>query len=129
MGVSLLEIPGITPACAGRRWYAIDDADRVKDHPRVRGEKERVQRRARAVVGSPPRARGEGGADDPSKSKSRITPACAGRSLHPRAGRGGDRDHPRVRGEKRLNSRSLMPAMGSPPRARGEVSVLSKTAL
>ena len=77
------------------------------------------QFRARQL-GSPPRARGEVVYTDPETFKTRITPACAGRSHREEPPTRGCRDHPRVRGEKA--ARWLFPPcqIGSPPRARGE---------
>ena len=100
-----------------------------RDHPRVRGEKRGQLKEVRSIMGSPPRARGEGGIMATLPQSSGITPACAGRR------NGGDRkclkpmDHPRVRGEKILGIVDLLHQVGSPPRARGEatLSVVSGT--
>ena len=52
---------------------------------------------------------------------SRITPACAGRSLKYRNGLYRNEDHPRVCGEKTNGTVSRSNGTGSPPRVRGEV--------
>ena len=71
-------------------------------------------------MGSPPRARGEGGGKSKTPIGQRITPACAGRSvlagLRPRS----LPDHPRVCGEKVYQYAPIGIPAGSPPRVRGE---------
>ena len=90
----------ITPACAGRRHSAAGNPRSTEDHPRVCGEKRTVSGASAVVRGSPPRVRGEGCATRLPCALWRITPACAGRStLQSYRGRG-QRDHPRVCGEK-----------------------------
>ena len=89
------------------------------DHPRVRGERVDVFVDIRVDVGSPPRARG---ADDlPPRLQVRlgITPACAGSGIGVRPGGRCTRDHPRVRGERRVARSLAFLRVGSPPRARG----------
>ena len=52
-------LPGITPACAGKR-YASCAADLMGgDHPRVCGEKQSLFVSASSTIGSPPRVRGK----------------------------------------------------------------------
>ena len=92
--------PGITPACAGKSLEDWQTGERVRDHPRVRGEKIFAPCSAGRFWGSPPRARGKGCPGPPRKHPAGITPACAGkRHLHAEVGNI-LRDHPRVRGEK-----------------------------
>ena len=50
----------------------------------------------------------------------RITPACAGKSPEESGGRPGQRDHPRMCGEKAQKVLSFWPIRGSPPRMRGK---------
>ena len=53
----------------------------------------------------------------------RITPACAGNRIpSPRPERGA-KDHPRLRGEQEYAGREKPVAEGSPPLARGTVSM------
>ena len=84
------------------------------------GEKIGRQVAAQSFRGSPPRVRGEGLCVLCRERLRGITPACAGRSgeLCPVAT--GERDHPRVCGEKTNISNYLPPSTGSPPRVRGE---------
>ena len=50
---------GITPACAGKSSARRDDTACSRDHPRLRGEKERSRGIAYMGIGSPPLARGK----------------------------------------------------------------------
>ena len=75
------------------------------------------------VRGSPPRARGAVNERTADLFADRITPACAGSRLRPRAARCAGRDHPRVRGEQGCSLSPCTAIFGSPPRARGAVRV------
>ena len=72
------------------------------------------------MKGSPPRVRGKARSCPSVKESCGITPACAGkrRPLAQQSARSGD--HPRVCGEKLINSPPLKFAVGSPPRVRGK---------
>ena len=50
---------GITPACAGKRRWALDALRRAWDHPRVCGEKGFGVPVSSTMRGSPPRVRGK----------------------------------------------------------------------
>ena len=50
----------------------------------------------------------------------RITPACAGKSVASTWGNALTRDHPRVCGEKLIQTAAGLAAWGSPPRVRGK---------
>ena len=117
---------GITPACAGRSCLRLRLDSFLMDHPRVCGEKAFLARVDCLVIGSPPRVRGEGESHVGRGGRSRITPACAGRSPKRFSRSTPGSDHPRVRGEK---SQTIFPqytGFGSPPRARGEVARIHK---
>ena len=73
---------------------------------------------------SPPRVRGKGLQQLPSRRAARITPACAGKRILLCVNSCSHADHPRVCGEKDLVVRELMLARGSPPRVRGKVLIL-----
>ena len=51
---------GITPACAGKSYVADGHAVGRRDHPRVCGEKSRLNAVHMGWLGSPPRVRGKG---------------------------------------------------------------------
>ena len=111
---------GITPAYAGKRATVVKPAVTSWDHPRVCGEKERLEITVRAIIGSPPRMRGKGLAHSRLLQLSRITPAYAGKSCSASGSSSVPRDHPRVCGEKiTLHIRANV-SLGSPPHMRGK---------
>ena len=71
---------GITPACAGKRMVFAGRKSRTWDHPRVCGEKTKLDKRNVATKGSPPRMRGKGRLLAACLDNLGITPACAGKS-------------------------------------------------
>ena len=111
----------ITPACAGKTLTRSSGRSSASDHPRMRGEDRAGYLRLQRRVGSPPHARGRRRAQQNICQRSRITPACAGKTCV-----GGDRmsagtDHPRMRGEDCAFSNTTGLADGSPPHARGRL--------
>ena len=90
----------ITPAWAGKRYYPFAVILLDRDHPRVGGEKSPVRIKALPNSGSPPRGRGKAQFHCSASSKSRITPAWAGKSTLRYLSALGSGDHPRVGGEK-----------------------------
>ena len=90
----------ITPACAGKSGVKGLLGINSPDHPRVCGEKRASWTSSRAAIGSPPRVRGKGRKTIPQRHSARITPACAGKSIHSRLFATTIKDHPRVCGEK-----------------------------
>ena len=112
----------ITPACAGKSGRCRATPGAHRDHPRMRGEKENLPLALIEHLGSPPHARGKETGTGRRTTGTRITPACAGKSRRGRASGRANRDHPRMRGEKRgCPGRSSCPK-GSPPHARGKGS-------
>ena len=111
---------GITPAYAGKRGGQIVQQRRILDHPRVCGEKRLPCRNISARKGSPPRMRGKASGPCCRYSRSRITPAYAGKSECCRACEEFSWDHPRVCGEKRDMVLRRRQCWGSPPRMRGK---------
>ncbi len=110
----------ITPACAGKSRHRRRSPARVKDHPRVCGEKELCALAGMAEAGSPPRVRGKALLFYHLIANVGITPACAGKRMLRRCSRARRRDHPRVCGEKDRGEAVAYYAMGSPPRVRGK---------
>ena len=90
----------ITPACAGNRQKSKQCIFIQEDHPRVCGEQGDLRRVIWNTGGSPPRVRGTDRRVDGFQTWSRITPACAGNSLHQSRPLLKYRDHPRVCGEQ-----------------------------
>ena len=89
----------ITPACAGKTRRSPPFWGNGQDHPRMRGEDNRLILADLDVVGSPPHARGRRGGG---RRGSRL-----------------DRDHPRMRGEDDGLFEFDNEPVGSPPHARG----------
>ena len=75
-GVSI----GSPPACAGKSGARRRTRRLRADHPRVCGEKASVAESKSHFPGSPPRVRGKALDDQRRAGKTRITPACAGKS-------------------------------------------------
>ena len=72
-------------------------------------------------LGSPPRMRGKVVAHCVRQNAVRITPAYAGKRPGNVSGAHNVWDHPRVCGEKQVNTVDTYPPAGSPPRMRGKV--------
>ena len=70
----------ITPAYAGKRLAKATNANGIKDHPRICGEKRFGSSVAFRIMGSPPHMRGKGLCHPPSARGAGITPAYAGKS-------------------------------------------------
>ena len=89
----------ITPACAGKTGASGEMEGLGEDHPRMRGEDAVGAYDQEAGAGSPPHARGRRMRRTGKENRTRITPACAGKTF------GGGvlglvwGDHPRMRGE------------------------------
>ena len=140
-------VPGITPACAGKRKPHLHKKGCTWDHPRVCGEKSFENGVKGYFEGSPPRMRGKA-VDCPfSLPLVGITPAYAGKSTKQAKQQAGEAarqsqgspprmrgkvsaedfkpqtggDHPRVCGEKPLQSSVNCTMEGLPPRVRGKV--------
>ena len=86
----------------------------------MRGEKPDVLRPGWRMEGSPPHARGKAFLCTLPPPCERITPACAGKSLLSHRYLREKEDHPRMRGEKCVDTQNLRKVIGSPPHARGK---------
>ena len=115
-------IIGITPAWAGKSFFACSIFFFPEDHPRVGGEKEEFQCKDKTEGGSPPRGRGKDTYILRSYHLFRITPAWAGKRMLPHRLPVCLRDHPRVGGEKSVCRPAPYRERGSPPRGRGKAS-------
>ena len=135
----------ITPACAGKSSEKNLCFSSKKDHPRVCGEKDRRKSTviclrgshrvcgekpmagdARGVCGgSPPRVRGKAALATPEAVPAGITPACAGKSTPVEQAVPAWEDHPRVCGEKQMPIVKSSFELGSPPRVRGKVALIT----
>ena len=108
----------ITPACAGRTGSDLNFSDHIRDHPRVCGKDNSCVGIFGTPEGSPPRVR-EGPRNSGKRGRPpRITPACAGRTLHKLRPVSLYRDHPRVCGKDFIKCLKQITLTGSPPRVR-----------
>ena len=111
----------ITPAYAGKSGLHDVLPVPAEDHPRLCGEKFVVSAFVRDFGGSPPPMRGKVEWVSKNMDDLGITPAYAGKSsCHKKEARG-NRDHPRLCGEKPASSSLVMFQPGSPPPMRGKV--------
>ena len=110
----------ITPAWAGKSRFCRLDSCPERDHPRVGGEKCTGHSKGSGCPGSPPRGRGKVLGRALQHRGRGITPAWAGKSGGTKINILGQRDHPRVGGEKCWPPPPLGKVLGSPPRGRGK---------
>ena len=111
----------ITPAYAGKSDPEKQPGAARWDHPRVCGEKKRLQPTITAQPGSPPRVRGKVPYVSMAALAQGITPAYAGKRASQLCAGLAPRDHPRVCGEKSGFCQRSILHLGSPPRMRGKV--------
>ena len=114
---------GITPACAGKTYVIRVKLVCVQDHPRVCGENSASGSMPCRMMGSPPRVRGKPPHFIRCRCNRRITPACAGKTLHFHEQKRAEKDHPRVCGENGRYRGALESLEGSPPRVRGKPEI------
>ncbi len=110
----------ITPAYAGKSIAPADSEVALKDHPRLRGEKQSLGWCKCKMQGSPPLTRGKELYSSPFIYVERITPAYAGKSPARSVLRYAGQDHPRLRGEKSRTTKIDTVEDGSPPLTRGK---------
>ncbi len=111
---------GSPPRVRGKVQSLVDLHIRLKDHPRVCGEKTSACVAGLRRGGSPPRVRGKALAPSVDQILRGITPACAGKRTTPRIWCSMAQDHPRVCGEKHHFTVGYRRGIGSPPRVRGK---------
>ena len=113
----------ITPAYAGKRPVVAAVLNRVRDHPRLCGEKFVKSFKHVRTPGSPPPMRGKARLATRKASPTGITPAYAGKSTHAGKLRESSKDHPRLCGEKNSSRPLERRHTGSPPPMRGKALV------
>ena len=111
---------GITPAYAGKRRSPAWRILTTRDHPRLCGEKFRIHSFITCQPGSPPPMRGKVQWLLCKSCGNRITPAYAGKSTFVFLSFAIYLDHPRLCGEKRIESIPMRQRSGSPPPMRGK---------
>ena len=110
----------ITPAYAGKSYLIEKMPQKMKDHPRLCGEKLSLINHNPSSIGSPPPMRGKVSGIQKPLETLRITPAYAGKSLLLCFGRAPVEDHPRLCGEKLPLLVCRFLTTGSPPPMRGK---------
>ena len=115
---------GITPACAGSTNIKAICLRCWKDHPRLRGEYTAPFSFVNVCLGSPPLARGVRTTRQTAKNGVGITPACAGSTSALYCCHKLTQDHPRLRGEYNTSAKASITMKGSPPLARGVLSLV-----
>ena len=108
-----------TPACAEKTGRTSTTRPHGPDHPRMRGEDRSGSTASSMMYGSPPRARGRPQSANSTRSRARITLACAGKTAAAFHFHEDPTDHPRMRGEDTAVPNSFAGFTGSPPHARG----------
>ena len=109
----------IIPALAGNTRIGHLPHALVPDHPRSRGEYCGRTFSGRYVTGSSPLSRGIRNFFDSQVESVRIIPALAGNTRWVSSETSRTRDHPRSRGEYRVDSASRTCCVGSSPLSRG----------
>nr|DAX53285.1 MAG TPA: hypothetical protein [Caudoviricetes sp.] len=112
--------PRITPAHAGKTSFIISTRSVLTDHPRACGENSIRSTQKNSRNGSPPRMRGKLAGLSAALTKSRITPAHAGKTTGLSEKALSVSDHPRACGENASLSFPPLFVYGSPPRMRGK---------
>ena len=116
---------GITPADAGKTGISRVCDSQGRDHPRGCGENGQSSARLSRQTGSPPRMRGKLVEDALNSGSLGITPADAGKTAPTERTRRNTWDHPRGCGENLKSRGQLLALLGSPPRMRGKLIVIS----
>ena len=110
---------GIIPALAGNTGWSCPAPRDHPDHPRSRGEYQRLWRLLVRVLGSSPLSRGIRYLSPQPYRILRIIPALAGNTPDLRIDPVRLKDHPRSRGEYGLHDHSRRVGHGSSPLSRG----------
>ena len=111
---------GITPAGAGKTGHAHGVRHRHTDHPRRCGENAVKAANTGTHVGSPPQVRGKRRSSQTAETRTRITPAGAGKTARHLRFSKRNRDHPRRCGENQKSHTAAKTYRGSPPQVRGK---------
>ena len=117
--LGLIMVDGIIPACAGNTYVTMTKTADLRDHPRMRGEHDWSGVSGLSSSGSSPHARGTP-VDHGFRIRAHgIIPACAGNTDGCDCPLSSVGDHPRMRGEHRLDKENESCQTGSSPHARG----------
>ena len=111
--------PRFIPAYAGNAKSLAPHSSPHSVHPRIRGERARSIISRYAATGSSPHTRGTHDIGKDSDQRQRFIPAYAGNAAPTNALHHGVSVHPRIRGERRVNSNGPGDHCGSSPHTRG----------
>ena len=111
---------GLIPACAGKTTTFCAGMSEPWAHPRVCGENRVGGGGGWGYLGSSPRVRGKPAPRPLTASRSRLIPACAGKTWVPGFFCFLGWAHPRVCGENPSNTVIALQRAGSSPRVRGK---------
>ncbi len=114
---------GTPPRARGRPERLAQQMLRMGNTPACAGTTPHRQDPPGPLMGTPPRARGRLVLDVPTPRTAGNTPACAGTTRSPRVRSPWTREHPRVRGDDLVSVVEPLVEEGTPPRARGRLSV------
>ena len=112
---------GLIPACAGKTVGHEVLGTVTKAHPRMRGENYLHLSFIPIDFGSSPHARGKQRRADLDHRRTRLIPACAGKTAGVWRTKYVLEAHPRMRGENEWSYSSSRPTKGSSPHARGKL--------
>ena len=118
--VATLQLRGLIPAHAGKTSYPSMLKDRLRAHPRSRGENPDGAPHPVGDGGSSPLTRGKHFMEAGRLPSGGLIPAHAGKTGHRPCRRSGPRAHPRSRGENRRLLQSVGAPTGSSPLTRGK---------
>ena len=107
-----------SPACAGKTTRLLIISSNSRDHPRVCGKNRYILCSSTKTLGSPPHVREKHVFELTFWIGTRITLACAVKTLPEQASYLHQRDHPRVCGKNYPATMDTILQVGSPPRVR-----------
>ena len=116
---------GITPACAGKTKRWSNTTRWARDHPRMCGKDHGMSSLCNHGLGSPPHVRERHRRRPYAVRRTRITPACAGKTSERGQEAQGERDHPRMCGKDSIGLKRVRMPLGSPPHVRERQQMLS----
>ena len=111
---------GSPPHMRGKASESYQKITECQDHPRICGEKNSIDVFQRDHWGSPPHMRGKVSTAKVLSMFSGITPAYAGKRKIWNEWFRDEKDHPRICGEKVIETGDRSTILGSPPHMRGK---------
>ena len=117
--ISLRNLKGSIPACAGEPWCGCDAPRRPRVYPRVCGGTNDALDEEVLPEGLSPRVRGNRKAAGRRRTSLRSIPACAGEPSETRGSTSGEPVYPRVCGGTLVLLAARCPHQGLSPRVRG----------